>query len=301
MTAGNGITTGAPAGTGATASTGPRAPPRPRPGRPASDAGREPRGYRAAVRLIWPLPDTDGPAGVPAELDDAALLARYAPDDRSQPLLRVNFVTSLDGAVAVDGYSEGLSGQADKRVFGLLRMLCDALLVGAGTLRQEGYGALDLGERRRASRRDLGLATNPPLVILSRRLDLHPEHPMFTRAPVRPIVITHAAAPAGRRTALARVADVIVAGDTSVDLPAALAALHERGLRQVLCEGGPYVLGSLIAADLVDEYCLTVSPLLAGGEPGRLSAGTGALVPRRLALRHVLADGDVLLLRYARP
>ncbi len=245
------------------------------------------------VHRLWP-------PGDPAPLDDTALLRHYAPADRTAASLRLNFVTSLDGAVTVDGYSEGLSGPADKRVFALLRTLCDALLVGAGTARHERYGALDLGDRRRAIRRDLGLATDPPLVVLSGRLALDPEHPMFTRAPARPLVLTHAASPADRRAALAAVADVIVTGDTAVDLPAGLAELHRRGLRQVLCEGGPHVLGSLTAADLVDDLCLTIAPLLAGSEPGRLSAGADSPVPRRLTLRHVLADGDVLLLRYTR-
>lgn len=241
------------------------------------------------------LPPADG-----ALVDDETLLALYAPADRDATCLRLNFVTSLDGAVTIDGRSEGLSGAADKRVFGLLRTVCDALLVGAGTLRNEGYAELDLGERRRARRRALGFAADPPLVILSGRLALDPAHPMFTRAPVRPIVLTHADSPADRRAALRQVADVLVAGDTEVDLRAGLAMLHERGLRQVLCEGGPHVLGCLTAADLVDELCLTVSPLLAGAEPGRLSAGPATSQPRRLVLRHVLTVDDVLLLRYVR-
>jgi riboflavin biosynthesis pyrimidine reductase len=87
--------------------------------------------------------------------------------------------------------------------------------------------------------------------------------------------------------------------DGEVDLPAALAALHARGATQVLCEGGPHLLGALTAADLVDELCLTVSPLLAGGDAGRISAGPAG-PPRAMALRHVLAEDGMLFLRYAR-
>jgi riboflavin-specific deaminase-like protein len=231
-------------------------------------------------------------------LDDDALLRLYSPDDRTTPCLRLNFVTSLDGAVSVDGRSAGLSGPEDKQVFGLLRTMCDALLVGAGTLRHEGYDALTFSERRRAARVAMGLAADPPLVILSRRLDLAPEHPMFTRAPVRPIVLTPRTSPAGRRAALARVADVVVAGTITVDLAAGLAELHRRGLRQVLCEGGPEVLGSLTAADLVDELCLTVAPLLVGPGPGRISTGPPLVAPRRSPWARFV--GDVLLLRYTR-
>ena len=249
--------------------------------------------------LLWP-PTQHPTASEPDSLGDEALLTLYSPIDPDRPCLRLNFVTSLDGADSLDGYSEGLSGPADKRVFGVLRTWCDALLVGAGTLRHEGYAQLDLGERRRALRVRLGLAEHPPLVILSRRLALDPDHPMFTAAPVRPIVLTCAASAAERRAALGAVADVIVEGDATVDLRAGMAALHRRGLRQILCEGGPTVLGTLTAADLVDEFCLTVSPLLTGGAPGRLSAGPPIDAPRRLTLRHAITADGMLLLRYAR-
>ncbi|MBT8226320.1 MAG: pyrimidine reductase family protein [Dactylosporangium sp.] len=245
------------------------------------------------MHSLWPATDQ-------ALADDEALVRRYAPADRSLPWLRVNLVTSLDGAADFDGRSTALSGPTDKRIFGLLRAFCDALLVGAGTIRDEHYGPLDLGERRRAFRRGLGLADDPPLVVLSRGLTMDPDHPMFTAAPVRPIVITAASSSPARRAALAEVAEVIVAGDGTVDLAAALRALHDRGLRQILCEGGPQVLGALVEHDLVDEVCLTLSPLLAGGGPGRLSTGQPIPAPRRLRLCSVVTAEDVLLLRYTR-
>lgn len=238
----------------------------------------------------------------PGVLDDADLAALYAPDDPAVPALRVNFVASVDGAVTVDGHSEGLSSPADKRVFGLLRMFCDALIVGAGTLRNEGYGPLRLDERRRAWRRAHGLAECPPLVVVSARLDLDPANPALAEAPVRPVVLTHANAPAAARAALGAVADVLALGDAVVDLPAALAALRARGLRQLLCEGGPVLFGSLAAADLVDEVCLSISPLVAGPGASRIIAGPPELPggARRYALRHALAADDLLLLRYVR-
>lgn len=234
-------------------------------------------------------------------LDDADLTALYAPEDRAVPALRVNFVSSVDGAVTLDGRTEGLSPPADKRIFGVLRMLCDALLVGAGTLRIEGYRPLRLDEERRAWRRAHGLAAYPPLVVFSARLDLDPAHPALADAPVRPIVVTHARTPADARAALSRVADVLVLGDALVDLPAAVAALHARGLVQLLCEGGPTLLGSLTAADLVDEVCLSISPLLTGPGAGRITAGLPLMDgPRQYALRHALVADDLLLLRYVR-
>jgi riboflavin-specific deaminase-like protein len=235
-----------------------------------------------------------------APLGDDDLIAAYATDP-TRPWLRVNFVTSVDGAVsAADGFSAGISADADKRVFGLLRMTCDALMVGAGTLRHEGYGAMRLGERREDWRLAHGLPENPLLVIVSGAAALDPESTVFTGAPVRPLVFTTASAPPGRRAALAEVAHVMAIGETTVDLPAALHALHRMGFGQVLCEGGPQLLGALTAADLVDEMCLTVGPTLVGPGPGRITVGDPTPVPRQLRLKHALVADDLLLLRYVR-
>ncbi|RLQ10462.1 pyrimidine reductase family protein [Micromonospora sp. BL1] len=241
------------------------------------------------IERIWPAPVTGA-------LTDPQLTALYARADR--PHLRVNFVASADGAVTLDGYSAGLSGEPDKRVFGLLRMLCDGLVVAAGTLRHEGYRAVRLSPERRAWRREQGLAEYPTLVVVSSSLDLDPAQAAFADAPVRPVVLTHADAvpPPG----LTDVADVVRCGTDRVDLAAGLAELRRRGLDQLLCEGGPHLFGALTAADLVDELCLTVAPLLAGAGPGRITAGDAG-VPRHLPLRHVLVAADgVLMLRYAR-
>ncbi len=240
------------------------------------------------VLRLWPDPD-----GRP--LDDAALAAQYP--RAAGPCLRVNFVTSLDGAVTLDGYSEGLSSPGDKRVFHLLRALADAVLVAAGTARHEGYGPLTIDARGQRLRRALGLPAYPTMVVVSGSLELDPAGSVFAGAPVRPVVVTHAAAPA--RPGLAAVADVLTCGDTEVDLTAALAALRGRGLGQVLCEGGPTLLGALTAADLVDELCLTLAPVLAGPGAGRITAGPPG-PPRALALRHTLAADGQLLLRYVR-
>ena len=241
------------------------------------------------INRAWPGPVVD-------PLDHAGLAALYGRPGLAG--LRVNFVTSIDGAVTLDGYSEGLSGEPDKRVFDVLRMLCDALLVGAGTLRHEGYGPLRLGDRQRAWRREQGLDEQPTLVVVSGSLRLDPALPAFTEAPVRPLVLTHeqASAPPG----LTDVADLLRYGTDVVDLGAGLAELRRRGLRQLLCEGGPVLFGTLTAADLVDEVCLTVAPLLTGPGAGRITAGLPC-PPRPMALKSVLTSGDgMLLLRYTR-
>lgn len=235
------------------------------------------------------------PASTPVAVGDERLTALY----EQPPGVRMNFVSSVDGAVEVDGYSAGLGTPADKKVFGLLRMYADALLVGAGTLRHEGYHAVTLDAPRREWRAKRGLAAYPRLVVVSDRLDLDPSHPALAEAPVRPMVLTRAMAPPDRRTALETVADVLVHGQDRVDLVAALADLRGRGLTRILCEGGPHLFGALTAADLVTEVCLTVSPLLAGAGAGRITAGLTSAV-RGLTLAHVLSGDGALLLRYAR-
>ena len=260
---------------------------------PAPSAGARAAGHRATVAVtvtsMWP--QVSGPL-------DAEALTAYYPRDAA-PVLRVNFVSSIDGAVTVDGFSAGLSGPGDKVIFGTLRMQCDALVVAAGTVRTENYDALRLDPAGRAWRTAHALPEFPLMVVVSGSLDLDPAQEVFADAPVRPVVLTHAGADPARRAAIAEVADVLAVGGDAVDLPAAVAALHHRGATQVLCEGGPHLLGALTAADLVDELCLTVSPLLAGGAAGRIATGPPG-PPRRMALRHVLAEDDMLFLRYAR-
>jgi len=244
------------------------------------------------MRELWPVPASD-------QLDDDQLIARYDTRDETAPTLRVNVVTSLDGSATLDGLTAGLSNQADKRVFDILRMLSDVLLVGAGTLRNAGYLDLRLDRGCIAWRVAHGLPEHPVLAVVSSRLDLDPDQDAFARAPVRPLVLTHDRSPAARRQSLSRTADVLVCGSEEVDVTAMLGMLHERGLHHVLCEGGPQLFGTIAAADRVDELCLTISPLLSGGNAGRVA--TGPPMPARgMRLSHVLTENDMLLLRYVR-
>jgi riboflavin biosynthesis pyrimidine reductase len=239
---------------------------------------------------LWPTP---GP------LSAEGLLGAYAvPVGR--PLLRVNFVSSVDGAVTVEGRSGGLGGPGDRTILSLLRVPCDAVLVGAGTVRVEGYSPLRTSALRRQQRIAQGRAPEPVLALVTRRLDFDPADPRFTQAPQRPIVVTteESARRVGDR--FAAVADVIGVGSGEIDLARALTTLAERGLPHVLCEGGPHLLGALIEADLVDEFCLTLAPKLAGPGAGRIVAGLPTPI-RTLVLNQVLAAGDELFLHYRRP
>jgi riboflavin biosynthesis pyrimidine reductase len=157
------------------------------------------------------------------------LLECYAIADRSKPSVRFNFVSSIDGAATADGLSGGLSGQADKRVFDILRRLCDVVLVGAGTLRAEGYGAMRLDPTSVQWRRANGLADQPVFAIGSGRLDLDAASTVFTEAPLRPVVVTIGASPHAKKEALSRVADVIVCGEARLDARSMLAESRSAG------------------------------------------------------------------------
>nr|WP_246497156.1 pyrimidine reductase family protein [Sphaerisporangium rubeum] len=210
--------------------------------------------------------------------------------------LRLNMVASADGGIAVEGLSGGLSGEGDRRVFGVLRGLADVVLAGAATVRAEGYGPA----RPRASWGPLraGRPPAPPIAVISGRLALDLASPLFTEAAVPTIVITTESAPEALRRRAAEVADVVVAGCDRVDPARALAALRERGLGRVLCEGGPRINAQLAAAGLVDELCLTVSPRLIGGQAARVLDGPPSLTP--LTLAHVLEQDGFLFCKYTR-
>lgn len=227
------------------------------------------------------------------------LLEAYAVDDRATPRVRMNFVMSLDGAVTLEGRSGALGDATDRLAMAALRTLADVILVGAGTVRVEGYGGVELDEADVAWRLAHGLPRLPRVAVVSSRLDLGPEHAFFARAAERPIVITHASSPADRRDALAEVADVITCGTDALDVREMLRALADGGMPQVLCEGGPHLFGTLLEGGLVDELCLSLSPTLVGGDPARMVRGASE-GERRMHLVHAIPAGDLLLLRYAR-
>jgi riboflavin biosynthesis pyrimidine reductase len=231
--------------------------------------------------------------------DPHDLIDSYRVADRTTPRLRVNFIASIDGAASHAGLSGPLNNEDDKQVFDTLRMLSDVVLVGAGTLRDEGYGALRLAEPAVAWRLAHGLPAHPTLAVVSSRLDLSPGMAAFADAPNRAMIVTHADAPDHARRDLARIADVVTCGATTVDPRAVVTELAGRGLPQILCEGGPHLLGALIEADCVDELCLTIAPVLEGGAATRITAG-GIPATREMRLAHVLTAGDMIMLRYLR-
>jgi len=209
---------------------------------------------------------------------------RDLPVVEGRPAVRLNMIGSVDGAAAVDGRSGGLGGPADRKVFAALRSLADVVLVAAGTVRAEHYGPGTL-----------------PIAVVSGSLRLDWDTPFFTAATHRPIVITAGRAPADGRQQAETVADLVVAGDAEVDLAAAVAQLGERGFGHVLAEGGPSFNGSLAAAGLLDELCLTIAPVLVSGDAKRILVGPGLQPPPDMGLRSLCEEDGYLFARYRLP
>ena len=246
----------------------------------------------------YPATDTTGPVSRAGAVGPTGAVGSVGPVGR--PWVRANMVESVDGAASVNGRSGGLSGHADRRIFRILRSLADVVLVGAGTARDEHYRPAQQSAIVPELR--AGRPATPPIAVITGRLDVDLSASLFTAAPpdARTIVITTENAPEAQRAAAAEHADVIVAGADRVNLGAALSALVARGLRRILTEGGPHLLGQLAAGGHLDELCVTISPLLAGSLAGRILAGPDGQLPGGLPLTlgHVLEDQGFLLGRY---
>ncbi len=223
---------------------------------------------------------------------------RPVPADR--PWTLVNMVASIDGAIEVEGRSGGLGSPADKEMFHALREVPDVILAGAGTVRAENYGPVQLDEAAQARRIARGQRPLPRLAVVTARAHLDPRSRLFSDPTQRPLIITSAHAPSEAVDRLRDVADIVIAGSTQVALRDAFAQLRHGGANVVLCEGGPTLNDHLLAADLVDEWCQTIAPVLTGGNAARGAHGTSTGVTVNLPLVRILHEDGVLLLRYAR-
>jgi riboflavin biosynthesis pyrimidine reductase len=210
-------------------------------------------------------------------------------------------VAGLDGTASVDGRVGSLSTAPDQALFRRMRQIADIVLVGAETVRREGYGPVRLTEDARTQRRQQGRSPTPPLAVVSRSLALDWTAPVFTEAPedARTHVITCAAADPVRRAEAEAVATVVVAGQDRVEPRLAMQALADLGRRVVLCEGGPTWLGEVVAADRLDELCLSISPVM-GGDPLPVSVTPAGAGLATFELKGAMADHDTVFLRYER-
>jgi riboflavin biosynthesis pyrimidine reductase len=226
-------------------------------------------------------------------VDEGELPHLYAyPEQLDGSWVRANFITSVDGGATADGTSSGLGGPGDKLIFNVLRELADVIVVGAGTVRMEGYSGARPPVAQRMHRQARGQSEVPQLAIVTKSGRLDRDMPVFTRTEVPPLICTCAAARDETRRLLSGVAEVVdcSGGDPAeVDEATLLATLRARGMRRILTEGGPMLLGSFIQRDLLDDLCLTIAPFVVGGLARRIATGPGQLqTPMRCT--HVLAD-----------
>ncbi len=217
-----------------------------------------------------------------------------------QPVgVRANMIAALDGAAAFEGRTKGITDAADQTLLAFLRSCSDVVLAGSATVAAEKYGPVRLSDELRARRRANGRPELPRLAVVTARGALSPELRIFS-GDERPIIVT-VARTATQQPELGALGEVVVAGDDVIEPSAMLGALRDIGLERVLCEGGPYLLSTLVDADLVDDMCLTVAPYLAGSQPTTPQPTSSLVAPTRLVLRHALQRNDLLYLRYSRP
>ena len=241
------------------------------------------------MRMLFPKPV--------AAVDPRSVYADVPHNDR-RPSVRLNMVVSVDGGTSWNGVSGALGGSADKALFAVLRSLADIVLVASGTMREEHYGPAVLGSEIQDTRLEQGQTPVPKIAVVSHTCQFDWNTPFFTAAAERPIVITVSSAAEADRTRAAELAEVIIAGEDDVDLSRAIAELGSRGATSVLVEGGPTLNGELAQAGLLDELCVTLSPLLASGDAKRIIAGSalGRLQP--LDLCSICEEDSYLFLRY---
>jgi len=252
------------------------------------------------VRLERLLPP--GAPGTVAEIIEQTGLWERPEQVPKRPRVVLNMIGTVDGRASLSGRSAALSDRADRALFHGLRSAVDAVLVGAGTVRTERYGRMIPDASSRALRAQRGLSEEPLACIVSGRLALDGEIPLLGEPAARVVVLTASAA--SLPATAAEVGYVRTVRDGHLDLADALGELGTRfGVRSVLCEGGPHLALQLLDAGLLDELFLSLSPLLAGGEPSggealRILAGAELDSPAQLELLGVLRGDSRLFLRY---
>jgi riboflavin biosynthesis pyrimidine reductase len=236
---------------------------------------------------------------LPTPAADVDVHEFYATDWLDRGGVRAVFVASVDGAAWAQGRSAGLQTPGDNRVFHAMRDLADVVLVGSGTAKAERYGAVVRSARTDQIRRRYGFRPELPIAVLSRSLDLDPGSSLFDPgAAARTIVLTCVRAPADRLAALADVADVVVCGEDDVDPLLARAALENRSLHRIAAEGGPHAFAMQVAAGMVDELCLSVTPKMVGPGPARIVGGAEWTLIRDSELIGLLEEDGALFARY---
>jgi riboflavin biosynthesis pyrimidine reductase len=258
-----------------------------------SASAREPD-PAASLRRLLPTGEAATAEEIVANLD-----VGFSPEDvRGRPRVVLNMISSADGRASIAGHTKDLAGQADRELFLGLRSIVDAVLVGAGTARDERYRRMIRDPERRRLRQERGLAAEPLACLASARLALSSELPLLAEPEAQVVILTPSQREIGPTSA--QVQYIRAERGGQLDLAAGLAELHDRfEVRTLLCEGGPHLSASLLADGLVDELFLTVAPKLAGGmEVLTIVAGEALAPPLEMELVWTLQSESYLFLRY---
>ncbi|CAM5500806.1 hypothetical protein SFUMM280S_10460 [Streptomyces fumanus] len=257
------------------------------------------------MRRLFPVTDQTAAPDPDREWSLAELAAAYAyPDgDGGGPgvWLRANMVASLDGAAQHDGRSQPLSSAADMRIFGILRALADAVVVGAETVRAEGYRPARAREGLAGTRRAAGQGPVPAIAVVSAGLDLDFSLPLFTSPLVPTLILTGADAPGAdrRRRESERPRGAHRGRHRRRPRPRRPSPRRARP-HPAPHRGRAEALGQFVAAGVLDELCLTVAPMLTAGDAQRIAGGPAMAVPRRFVLASLLEEEGFLFSRYRR-
>jgi riboflavin biosynthesis pyrimidine reductase len=233
--------------------------------------------------------------GVAFEADDDRLASYYSyPEDLDRCWVRANMIASLDGGATDDGTVAGLAGPGDRALFARMRHESDVIVVGAATVRIENYSGAQMSATQRLERQRRGQDEVPPIAVVTHTADLEHDAKLFTRSEVPPLILTCRETVTEARRRLGGLAEVLDASGSHtdrVDPAAMLSILADRGLYRVLTEGGPQLLSLFIEHDLIDELCVTIAPVLVGGQARRIATGPGE-VHTRMRRSHLLTDAE---------
>ena len=219
-----------------------------------------------------------------------------------RPWLLLNMITSIDGSTHISGTSGGLGGPADQKVLSTLRSFADVILVGSGTVHAENYRTPYVPDGESGKRRiERGQDQTPRLAVISGSGNLDPEIPMFDQEGLngeKPLIYTSENGNKNLPESFEEKAEVVTLGVGSVDLSFVLTDLFRRGAKIVLAEGGPSLNYQLVETQLVDELCLTISPLLVGGESSGIINGPLFSHPHQFQLNDLAIEDKFLFCRY---
>jgi riboflavin-specific deaminase-like protein len=242
----------------------------------------------------------------PGELTPAEVAAGLRHDARAlpdRPYLALNMVATADGRITIAGRSGPIGNDHDRQLFHELRTQADAVMIGAGTVRNERYGRIVRDPERRERREAAGLEPDPLAVIVSARLALEPEEiPLLQDPDSRVVVVTASDREIeGARATVEYIRTPKEEAAGVVPLTPALRELRERGIETVLCEGGPVLNATLLGEGLVDELFLVVASKLAGGAGPSVVSGPELDPAQNMELIAALEGGGDVFLRYRIP